>query len=262
MKKSIRTIKSYAKKSLQGCFGSMILGMLAVFGLNALGSRMATRLFGGSGILNLILSEIFLLVVSLITGIFSAGYCYMQLNIAREKEFSLGDLVYFFKNQPDRVIIAGFVLAIIQVVTAIPYYYVSFVTDMGVTLEEQMAWMTKVMGLMLLSIVLNLLVSLPFAMTFYIMADDGELGGIAALKESMRLMRGNLGRYLLLQISFIPLLFLSVFTLYLALLWIIPYMEMSSAAFYRDLRGEFDYKEASPENPGYNIPEYRDDSEA
>lgn len=262
MKKSIRTIKSYAKRSLQGCWGSMILGMLAVFGLNGLGSMMATRLFGGSDLLSLILSEVFLLIVSLITGIFSAGYCCMQLNIARGKEFSLGDLIYFFKNQPDRVIIAGFVLAIIQVVTAIPYYYVSFATDAGLTLDEQMAWMTKVMALMLLSMVLNLLVSLPFAMTFYIMADDEEMSGIGALKASMGLMKGNLGRYLLLQISFIPLLFLSVFTLYLALLWVIPYMEMATAAFYRDLRGEFDHHEPPMENPVYSIPEYRDDSEA
>lgn len=261
MKRNIRTIKSYAKRSLQGCLGSMILGMLAVFGLNVLGSRMATGLFGGSGILNLVLSEVFLLAVSLITGIFSAGYCYMQLNIARGKEFSLGDLIYFFRNQPDRVIIAGFILAIIQVLTAIPYY-VSFATDMGITLEEQMAWMTKVMSLMVLSTVLNLLISLPFAMTFYIMADDEEIGGIAALRESMRMMKGNLGRYLLLQISFIPLLLLSVFTLYLALLWVIPYMEMASAVFFRDLRGEFDYPDNPPENPGYTITEYRDNSEA
>ena len=148
-------------------------------------------------------------------------------------------MIYFFKNQPDRVIIAGFILAIIQVVAQIPYSYFVYTMDRGTTLEDQMTWMSTASLLMLLSMVLNMLISLPFAMTFYLMADDVNLGGIEALKASARLMRGNMGRYLLLQLSFLPLMFLSMFTLYLALLWIIPYMEMSFAVFYQDLTGEY-----------------------
>ena len=239
MKTKIRVIKYNARRSLQGHYGIMILGMLAVFGLDMLGGSMASSLFGGTSTMSVVLGEAFALIVSLITGIFSAGYCYMQLNIARGREYSLGDLIYFFKNQPDRVIIAGFILAIIQVVAQIPYSYFVYTMDRGTTLEEQMTWMSTISLLMLLSMVLNMLISLPFAMTFYLMADDVNLGGIEALKASARLMKGNMGRYLLLQISFIPLLFLSMFTLYLALLWIIPYMEMSFAVFYQDLTGEY-----------------------
>ena len=55
-------------------------------------------------------------------------------------------------------------------------------------------------------------------------------------------MKGNILRYIWLNISFIPLLFLSVFTFYIALFWIMPYMEMSMTTFYRDLRGELDYR--------------------
>ena len=239
MKTKIRVIKYNARRSLQGHYGIMILGMLAVFGLDMLGGSMASSLFGGTSTMSVVLGEAFALIVSLITGIFSAGYCYMQLNIARGREYSLGDLIFFFKNQPDRVIIAGFILAIIQVVAQIPYSYFVYTMDRGTTLEEQMTWMSTISLLMLLSMVLNMLISLPFAMTFYLMADDVNLGGIEALKASARLMKGNMGRYLLLQISFIPLLFLSMFTLYLAMLWIIPYMEMSFAVFYQDLTGEY-----------------------
>ena len=239
MKTKIRVIKYNARRSLQGHYGIMILGMLAVFGLDMLGGSMASSLFGGTSTMSVVLGEAFDLIVSLITGLFSAGYCYMQLNLARGREYSLGDLIFFFKNQPDRVIIAGFILAIIQVVAQIPYSYFVYTMDRGTTLEEQMTWMSTISLLMLLSMVLNMLISLPFAMTFYLMADDVNLGGIEALKASARLMKGNMGRYLLLQISFIPLLFLSMFTLYLALLWIIPYMEMSFAVFYQDLTGEY-----------------------
>ena len=200
------------------------------------------NLFSGTSALDLVLSEVFMLVVSLIVGIISAGLGYMLLNISRGKEFSLGDLGYFFKNQPDRVIVAGFVLAMIQLITAIPYYYVSFTTDPGLTVDSQIQWLSMTLGLLAVSTLLNFLISLPFAMTYFLMADDTELGGIQALKESARLMKGNIWRYVKLNLSFIPLLLLSVFTFYIALFWIMPYMEMSMVAFYRDLDGELDYR--------------------
>ena len=231
-KRSTKEIKLQAKKSLQGHVGTVILGLLAVYGLNTLGTILSTNLFSGT----------FMLVVSLIVGIISAGLGYMLLNISREKEFSLGDLGYFFKNQPDRVIVAGFVLAMIQLITAIPYYYVSFTTDPGLTVDSQIQWLSMTLGLLAVSTLLNFLISLPFAMTYFLMADDTELGGIQALKESARLMKGNIWRYVKLNLSFIPLLLLSVFTFYIALFWIMPYMEMSMVAFYRDLDGELDYR--------------------
>lgn len=241
-KRSTKEIKLQAKKSLQGHVGTVILGLLAVYGLNTLGTILSTNLFSGTSALDLVLSEIFMLVVSLIVGIISAGLGYMLLNISREKEFSLGDLGYFFKNQPDRVIVAGFVLAMIQLITAIPYYYVSFTTDPGLTVDSQIQWLSMTLGLLAVSTLLNFLISLPFAMTYFLMADDTELGGIQALKESARLMKGNIWRYVKLNLSFIPLLLLSVFTFYIALFWIMPYMEMSMVAFYRDLDGELDYR--------------------
>lgn len=240
MKRSIRDLKDCAKRALQGRYGTAILGMLAVFGATGLGNVLAGKLFGGTSPLELILCQVFLFVVTLLSGILSAGLSYLLLNMARNREYSLADVIYFFKNHPDRVIVAGFVLSVIDVIVSIPYYYVSYTMEMGTTIEEYSVWLTRTTGLLFLSIVLNILLTLPFVMTYYLMADDLELGGIEALKMSARMMKGNKGRYLLLQVSFIPLLFLSVFTLYIALLWIIPYMEMTCAEFYRDLRGELD----------------------
>ena len=248
-KRSTKEIKLQAKKALQGHVGTVLLGLLAVYGLNMLGTILSTNLFSGTSPLDLVLSEVFMLVVSLIVGIISAGFGYMLLNISRGEIFSLGDLGYFFKNQPDRVIIAGFVLAVIQIVTAIPYYYVSFTTDPGLTVDSQIKWLSMTLGLLAVSTLLNFLISLPFAMTYFLMADDTELGGLQALKESARLMKGNLWRYVKLNLSFVPLLLLSVFTFYIALFWIMPYMEMSMVAFYRDLDGELDSR--LPGNEGF-----------
>ena len=79
-------------------------------------------------------------------------------------------------------------------------------------------------------------------MTYFLMADDTELGGIQALKESARLMKGNIWRYVKLNLSFIPLLYYLCSRSILHFFWIMPYMEMSMVAFYRDLDGELDYR--------------------
>ena len=89
-KRSTKEIKLQAKKALQGHVGTVILGLLAVYGLNTLGTILSTNLFSGTSALDLVLSEVFMLVVSLIVGIISAGLGYMLLNISRGKEFSLG----------------------------------------------------------------------------------------------------------------------------------------------------------------------------
>ena len=95
-KRRTKEIKQQAKMALQGHLGTVILGLLAVYGLNMLGTILSTTLFSGTSVLDLVLSEVFLLVVSLIVGIITAGFGYMLLNISRGKEFSLGDLGYFF----------------------------------------------------------------------------------------------------------------------------------------------------------------------
>ena len=82
-KRSTKEIKQQAKVALQGHYGIVILGLLAVYGANLIGSNLSSKLFAGNSPLDLILSEIFLLVVSLIVGIISAGLGYMLLNISR-----------------------------------------------------------------------------------------------------------------------------------------------------------------------------------
>lgn len=249
MGKKIRRWKSYAKETLKGSYSLPMLGMLALTALNAVASQLTGMLFRGSTVLSLIMGQVFLFVLCLIIGVFSAGLAYMYLNMARGRAYSIQDMLYFFKNHPDRVIVAGLVLGLIDLVVSLPSFYMTYFVQAGPTLEEQMTWITKLAGTMVLASVLRALFTMPFVLAYYLMADELELGGIEALKRSARMMKGNYGKYLLMEISFIPLLILSVFTLYIALLWIVPYMEMSAVMFFRDLNGEF-----TPEMPDYVTP--------
>ena len=164
----------------------------------------------------------------------------MMLNMSRGREFSLGNLLYMFHNQPDRVLIAAFVMALLNTVSQIPVYLAVYLTEPGSTLQAEMNWMYMIMGVMLLSVVLYVLVTVPFALSFYLLADNPQMGGVESLKESRRLMKGHIWQYLMLQLSFAPMLIVSLLLMGLPLLWVLPYMEASETAFYRDILGEFD----------------------
>lgn len=91
---------------------------------------------------------------------------------------------------------------------------------------------------------------MPFALTFYFLADDPEMGGIEALKASTHAMKGHIWQYLMLELSFVPLLFLSLFTLYIGLLWLMPYMQFTETAFYMYVTGELDQQRTDRQHTG------------
>ena len=164
--------KSYAKSNLKGNWGIAIAAMLAVVAVNFIGNIFAVQLFPGDSVFALVLSEIFVFIVSLIGMIFSTGYSYMQLNICRGRDYSLSDLLYMFHNQPDRVLVAGLVVALIDTVVQIPFYYVTYMVNPGETVESMIHWYQLLLGAWLLAMVLSVIFTVPFALTFYFLADD------------------------------------------------------------------------------------------
>ena len=86
-------------------------------------------------------------------------------------------------------------------------------------------------------VVLEVILTSPFMLTFCLLADTPEMGGIEALKTSAHLMRGHILKYWLMMLSFIPLAILSLFSMYIGLLWLFPYIYMSETVFYMELAG-------------------------
>lgn len=242
MKRNIGYWKFCARQALAGNYLLPVVGTIMVMGASFIGTSLTGSLFQGMSVPTRILSEAFAFILTLILNVFSAGLACMFLNIARKREYSLGNLLFFFKNNPDRVIAAAFVLTLIGRVTSLPcdYYMYASAPGMNASLEETVAWTSNYLMIYSLCLVLNILLTIPFIMTYYLLADHPEMNGVQALKESVRLTRGYRLKYLLLQISFIPWVFAAMFTLGIALLWLEPYMEMSRVMLYRDLSGEFD----------------------
>ena len=236
--------KFSAKGALSGRWGTLIIAQVIVSAINLVAGNLTTMLFPGYDGMSLILSQVFSFLVSLVMCIFTAGLYYMYLNVARGKEYSYKNLIYFFKNQPDKIIVASFVMAAIAWLTSLPAGYYIYVTDPGTTLVQQMAVMQTYLMISLGGIILNMLLTIPLTLTYYILADE-NVGGFEALKRSMQLMRGNIGKYILLQLSFLPWYFLSLFTMGIGMIFLMPYIQMTNTMFYRDIKGEL-YRQDSP----------------
>lgn len=239
--------KSCARNSLRGKWGLAVGAMVAVQAVSVLGNLLSWILFPGDGILHLILGEIFVFVVSLIGAVFSTGYCHMRLNICRGREYGMKDLVYAFRNQPDHVLVAAIVVALLSMAAQIPTYLFAFLTDPGSTAAEIYVWLKLMLAVVVLSAVLSIVLTAPFVLTFYLLADDPEMGGLEALKSSMHHMKGHILQYLALEISFIPLIFLSMFTMCFGFFLLLPYMDFTETSFYMYVTGEFEQKNNSSE---------------
>lgn len=231
--------KACAKQFLSGKWGIAILAMMAAPALNTIGTMAAIKLFPGDSFLAWLLGEAFLFIVSLLSMVISTGYNFMLLNMARGREYRFGNLIYMFKKGSDGVLSAALIMALIDTVLMIPFYYmVNMTAPAAETMEAVLEWSQLIMYSALAATVLGVVIKLPFAMAFYILADNPQMKGREALKKSASLMKGHMMQYLVLQISFIPLMFLSILFLYVGLLWVMPYIYATNTIFYMDVTGE------------------------
>ena len=110
-------------------------------------------------------------------------------------------------------------------------------------------WGRKVWGMFLMNFFISLwslLLIIPgfikyyaYALTPYILIDNPELSANQAINLSQKMMKGHKFDMFILHLSFIGWIFLSIFTFGIGLLWLLPYMMTAQAAFYQDVRKEY-----------------------
>lgn len=110
-------------------------------------------------------------------------------------------------------------------------------------------WGRKVWGMFLMNFFISLwslLLIIPgfiklyaYALTPYILIDNPELSANQAINLSQKMMKGHKFDLFFLHFSFIGWFFLSIFTFGIGLLWLLPYMMTAQAAFYQDVKKEY-----------------------
>ncbi len=89
----------------------------------------------------------------------------------------------------------------------------------------------------LLLIIPGIIAAFSYSMTFYILADEPAIGAMDALDKSKKMMDGYKWKYFCLILRFIGWSLLCILTLFIGYLWLIPYMQVTMAKFYDDVKG-------------------------
>ncbi len=99
----------------------------------------------------------------------------------------------------------------------------------------------------LLLIVPGIVKALAYALTPYILLDNPKLSTVEAIHLSREMMFGYKGKLFLLLLSFIGWGILCLFTCGIGVLWLLPYISSSLAAFYEDVRADYEMRKLSPQ---------------
>jgi len=161
-----------------------------------------TLITGGAGAIAAPASIISLLI----GGPFALGAASFSLNIARGKEARLEQIFYGFNRFSTA---AGAYLLVLLLV---------------------ILWT-------LLLIVPGIIAALSYSMTFYILSDDETIWAEDALKKSKIMMDGHKMKLFNLWLRFFLLALLCILTLGIGFFWLIPFIHVSMAKFYDDIKG-------------------------
>lgn len=81
-----------------------------------------------------------------------------------------------------------------------------------------------------------------YSLSYYILYDHPDMAGKEIVEMSESMMKGNRWSFFWLGLTFIGWAILSVFTLYIGLLWLVPYIMVSFVCFYEALSNHTDAK--------------------
>lgn len=173
-------------------------------------------------------------LIAILAGVVTIGNSSLHLKIARNQEVISSHVFFAFKNQTDRYIIGYFIYFLISLIAFIPSAYGMFL--FRTSYDNQSTFIA--LGLSILSLVLELLVSLFYGLVFYLLVDFQDLTVLQCFSKSRELMRGKKGRYFYITLSFIGLELVSLLSLGIGLLWVEPYKQQTYSCFYRNAIGE------------------------
>ncbi|MCR5107511.1 MAG: DUF975 family protein [Lachnospiraceae bacterium] len=173
------------------------------------------------------------LIASVITEIAITGFKKMVLTVARGGRPDLSELFFPIFNNPDKIVILSAFVFAFFLLTQIPDWIISFMAS-----GDGSAGTVMYMVIEAVLFILYIAVTLFVSQAEFLYIDDPEKSVKELVTESAALMRGNVLRYILLNLSFILWYLVAFFTFGAAFIIVIPYHCMAMAVFYRDLRQE------------------------
>lgn len=225
---TLKEIKGNAREHLIPFLGVSAVATLLATLIQTIIATVASLPIAGTGILTFFTYEAGYIISSLLGGIIQVGICKFFLTMISEKKVHGFDILYGFRNSPDKIIAVNVFITMIEVFCLLPYaVYACFFAD---TTNRQSVLI--VLGVSLICEIIAFLVLLPLSFTPFILVDMPELSAVKILKMSCYLMKRQYFKLIRFYLSFIPLAIVSVISFGIGDIWLKPYIHTSLAEFY------------------------------
>lgn len=228
---SFAELKATARERLTDNYGGAIAVLILVQVVSLFASSFISSLVPVSGITGIVISEIVRFIVSTFTGLFQVGLAYYFLKLAVGKNSELMDIFYGFKEIRNQALVISLIRSLIINVCLIPYtiFYYNFLITGNFTF-----YICLLLSLIIGNL-LSVLLTLPISQSFFLLLDFPDYTAKQALLGSLNLMKRNYIKLLLLELSFFPLVLLSMLSCGIGLLWVVPYTRTTMALYYLSL---------------------------
>lgn len=200
---SCKTLRALGRNSLKGKWGLGVLGSFIYMAIMLIPMGLFWLIIGddiAGGMIWLIYLYLFL-----VCGPLELGYVMFAISIFRKKETSAAEVLYGFERYGKA-------------------FGLYFVTSIFIILWSFLLYIPGIIAYY------------RYSQAFFILADNPNIGIMEAIAESKRMMKGNKMKKFLLDLSFIGWAILAELTV-IGLLWLLPYQQVASVAFYDILNG-------------------------
>lgn len=243
MKLSSKELKRQARETLSGHYG-LPMGAFVITELIVLAVDLPFNLMmqNPPTQLQMIVSSLANIIISLLSIVLSCGLTYIHMNLARKKQTSISDLFCFFSKRPDRFILSGLLLMGIMILIMIP----AAICTVAAILLSSVSLILLTAVIWIITCVFMLILSYSYGLVYYILIDEPDCSILSAFRKSRSLMRGNKGRMFYISFSFLGMILLSLLSLGIGLLWVVPYINQTMVEFYRNVTGELPVEPNTP----------------
>ena len=224
MNRSSSELKGIARETLQGHYSIPVAAFFMIQLAVMIITFTYTNLFGTTliGTTSLMIFYAGLLIISLLSCLAQAGYSWLLMNLSRGRSYQLGDIIYPFGHQGDKILITTIMKGLLGFLCLLPALVSLFFVMLY---PHQVLLRLLVLVLLLAGLVGCVMIDLTYSLTSYICLDIPELTAAEVMKTSRDMMHGHCFRLFYLEISFLGLILLSILSCYIGFLWLYPYME-------------------------------------
>mgnify|MGYP002855679576 CR=1 FL=1 len=225
-------LRADARGALEGNYSAVIPSHILFLVLKAF------LLYGSGGFINtlssvgsFLIAEVITYLSMIIVEVLNFGLNAIYLKMVCRHKFGSMDIFMGFKKEYKNVAGIAIFFATVQFLCALPYEILSMFS----LKSENMILFSITMLSLAVGIVVSYVIRLHYSQAYFVLLDFPNKTAKEALSMSKWLMKGSLVRRFYLEVGFVPLYLLSVFTCGLGMIWLFPYLHTTFVEFYLNL---------------------------